>query len=926
MNLLRISAVAAGFVLTLGAAAQTPKKALDHDVYDGWQRVAATVITPDGKYLSWTVNPQEGDGTLYIRNIATGRTLEIPRGNGLSISPDSDWAYCRIRPEFATTRKAKIDKKKKDDMPKDSLAVIRLSDFSVVKYKDVESFKTGHDSMPFAAYKYKKGVVVVNPASGSVDTLKNASSYVFSRDGKSLAVTLEKDKKDSLSFDAIVLCDLSAGRRDTLSRDLPFYGSMNFDRSSRKLVFLSSSDTLEDASRHCAVNVYSDGILSELVPASYKGSDGLIVNENADPFFSVSGDRVFLGLGEYIPPKDSTLYDFETALVDIWNYDAFLTPPQQRIKEKQIKNKTYLSVVNGGEVVRLAGSFFDEISLTQGGDGDWALSVDNTAYRLTSAWDSNEYTDVSLVSLKDGSRREVLHKVSGTPEISPEGKYLYWYDCDDWQWHTYKVATGEQFNLTADCRTAFYDEENDRPMFPEPYDYRPEWTEGDEYVLINDRYDLFRFAPDGSSIQKLTDGRPVKVQFRHGDPVDHGFTAADQRLGLGHPYSAKDRIWLTSFSETTKENGYGYVDGFSGKVKTDHFLDGYSFGSPVVAEKADVIAFTKGNFRTPANLYVSPGALRRQTLQSRVASASRLSKINPQQTEYRWGDVELVHWTAYDGTPLDGLMFIPEGIAEGEKVPLMVYFYEKNSETMFSPRTPAPSRSVVNVPMYVSNGYAVFIPDVVYKTGHPGESAYNCIVSGTEAMCDRYGFIDRDRMAIQGQSWGGYQVAYLITRTNLYKAAGAGAPVGNMTSAYGGIRWESGHVRAMQYEHGQSRIGKSIWDEGGLDLYIENSPIFHVDKVQTPVLIMANDNDGAVPWYQGIEFFSDLRRFQKPAWLLQYNKEAHNLVERRNCKDLSIRLQQFFDHYLKGAPMPAWMKHGVPVWKKDRYFGFENAE
>ncbi|MBO7623198.1 MAG: prolyl oligopeptidase family serine peptidase, partial [Bacteroidales bacterium] len=167
---------------------------------------------------------------------------------------------------------------------------------------------------------------------------------------------------------------------------------------------------------------------------------------------------------------------------------------------------------------------------------------------------------------------------------------------------------------------------------------------------------------------------------------------------------------------------------------------------------------------------------------------------------------------------------------------------------------------------------------------------------------------------------------YLITRTNIYKAAGAGAPVGNMTSAYGGIRWESGHVRAMQYEHGQSRIGKSIWDEGGLDLYIENSPIFHVDKVQTPVLIMANDNDGAVPWYQGIEFFSDLRRFQKPAWLLQYNKEAHNLVERRNCKDLSIRLQQFFDHYLKGTPMPAWMKHGVPVWKKDRYFGFENAE
>ncbi|MDY6277839.1 MAG: prolyl oligopeptidase family serine peptidase, partial [Bacteroidales bacterium] len=132
--------------------------------------------------------------------------------------------------------------------------------------------------------------------------------------------------------------------------------------------------------------------------------------------------------------------------------------------------------------------------------------------------------------------------------------------------------------------------------------------------------------------------------------------------------------------------------------------------------------------------------------------------------------------------------------------------------------------------------------------------------------------------------------------------------------------------RAMQYEHGQSRIGKSMWEEGGLDLYIENSPVFFVDHVTTPVLIMANDADGAVPWYQGIEFFSDLRRFGKPAWLLQYNDEAHNLMQRRNCKDLSRRLQQFFDYYMKDGPMPAWMKNGVPVAKKGQYYGFENAD
>lgn len=253
----------------------------------------------------------------------------------------------------------------------------------------------------------------------------------------------------------------------------------------------------------------------------------------------------------------------------------------------------------------------------------------------------------------------------------------------------------------------------------------------------------------------------------------------------------------------------------------------------------------------------------------------------------------------------------------------MIYFYEKYSETLYQYRQPAPSASTVNLPFFASRGYVVFVPDIVYKDGHPGESAYNCICSGAEAMCEQFPFINKDKMGIQGQSWGGYQTAYLVTRTNMFAAAGAGAPVGNMTSAYGGIRWESGMVRAMQYEHGQSRIGKSLWDEGGLDLYIENSPIFHTQNVTTPTLIMHNDADGAVPWYQGIEFFMALRRFHHPAWLLQYNDEAHNLSQRKNRKDLSIRLSQFFDHYLKDEPMPAWMKTGVPMTRKGEYFGFE---
>ena len=185
-------------------------------------------------------------------------------------------------------------------------------------------------------------------------------------------------------------------------------------------------------------------------------------------------------------------------------------------------------------------------------------------------------------------------------------------------------------------------------------------------------------------------------------------------------------------------------------------------------------------------------------------------------------------------------------------------------------------------------------------------------------------WVDSTKMAIQGQSWGGYQVAYLVTRTKMFAAAGAGAPVANMTSAYGGIRWGTGLNRQFQYERSQTRIGATLWQRQ--DLYIKNSPLFRADKITTPLLIMHNDKDGAVPWYQGIELFTAMRRLGKKVWLLQYNDEDHNLVDRRNRKDLSIRLAQFFDHYLKGAPAARWIREGVPATLKGIEWGTEVEE
>ena len=932
----------------LCATASAQKKPLDHSVYDGWQSTSALTLTDDGRIMTYLVSPQQGDAELVIVNTVDGRELKVERGSAATVSRDGRWAVFSIKAPYADTRQAKIDKKKADEMPKDSLGIVDLSTLTLKKIANVSAFKSALERRNVLAYQteYKKEVpdsvkpapkpekitVVLDLGTGRSDTLRNVDKYVFDRYGDRLAVVFKKDKKDSLSRDEAVLFRLPGMERKTLSEGKKFYSLPNFNDPGDKLVFLASADSNSTGNKHCSVFLYEElwqgkgrkavmtENVEELIPQDY-AIDGLCVTENGSPAFSRNSSRILLGIAECLPPKDTSLVDFETAQLDIWSYDIYMTPPMQKARASQLKTATYESVINLGadrhSIIRLNHELTATTGYFDGAEGQWALVRDNKPYQISSTWDSNSFQDVYLVDMNTGESKCLFKKLNGTANISPGGKYLYWFSDDDLGWHTYRMSDGVSLNVTEAAGVPFYDDEDDHPAPPPSVD-RPHWLDGDEAFLLSDKYDIWKIQPDGKYAVNLTEGkgRSNNWQLSYSNYERSDIPAALTRLGVVKTIGRKEEVFLTVFDRTTKENGIATVSVDKPGLKGS-FTDKFTFSNVTKAKDADIFAYRKGDYKQSPDVY---------TTSSRWADEKRWSAINPQQAEYNWAEKRLVHWNAYDGTPLDGILLTPEDLDPSKKYPMIIYFYEKNSETLYSYVAPAPSRSTVNLTFYASRGYVVFVPDIVYVDGHPGESAYNCICSGAEAMCEQFPFIDKDRMAIQGQSWGGYQTAYLVTRTNMFAAAGAGAPVGNMTSAYGGIRWESGLVRAMQYEHGQSRIGASLWDEGGLDLYIENSPVFHTQNVTTPVLIMHNDNDGAVPWYQGIEFFMALRRFGHPAWLLEYNNEAHNLAERRNSKDLSVRLQQFFDHYLKGEPMPAWMKTGVPTARKGEYFGFELTE
>ena len=507
-----------------------------------------------------------------------------------------------------------------------------------------------------------------------------------------------------------------------------------------------------------------------------------------------------------------------------------------------------------------------------------------------------------MINTGSGQAKTVAKAIAGTPRFSPEAKFIYWYNNIDSAWYAYQIETEKIQQITDNKTVPFYDEINDRPMYPWSYGIAG-WTTNDQCILINDRYDIWSIDPTGKEAPyNLTNGRDRQMRYRY-----IRLEEEERNIDLSKP------VYLHVFDEKTKGGGYATLQ--KGELRSLVFDANFRFQSrPKKAQKANQLLFTKENFQTFPDLHLTD---------LNFSKVKKISSANPQQKDYSWGTIELYEWTDLNGNKLTGLLVKPENFDPTKKYPMLVNFYEKSSNRLHQHRTPLPGRSTINYPFYASKGYIIFNPDVPYRIGYPGESAYNAVIPGVASLIEK-GFVDKDRIGVQGHSWGGYQVAYLINHTNIFKCAESGAPVVNMFSAYGGIRWGSGLSRMFQYEHTQSRIGGTIWEYPLR--YIENSPIFDLDKCNTPVLILHNDKDGAVPWYQGIEYFVGLRRLNKPAWLLNYNDEPHWPVKLQNRKDFNIRMQQYFDYYLMDAAIPKWMKRGVPAMEKGILQGLELEE
>ncbi|MGH9970202.1 MAG: alpha/beta hydrolase family protein, partial [Pyrinomonadaceae bacterium] len=501
-------------------------------------------------------------------------------------------------------------------------------------------------------------------------------------------------------------------------------------------------------------------------------------------------------------------------------------------------------------------------------------------------------SDYYLVTTADGTRKLVASKQRFGVSLSPNAKYAIYFDGKDW--YSYSVADGKVVNLTQNLGPRFFNEENDTPSTPGAYG-NAGWTKDDAHVLLYDRYDAWQVSPDGSSAKNLTDGvgRKEKTELRYVrlDPKERWIDPAKP-------------ILLHADNEDTHDSGF-YRDRVNGALPEKLLMAAKDFNNPTKAKDADAMVLTAARFDEFPDLWVTGLTFK---------DLKKVSNGDAQRASLKWGTAELVNFKNADGVPLKGILLKPENFDPERKYPMIVYIYERLSQSLHAFRNPGPGTSI-NPTYYVSNGYLIFLPDIVYTIGYPGQSAIKCVLPGIQAVVDR-GFVDENAIGIQGHSWGGYQIAYMVTQTKRFRAAAPGALVSNMTSAYSGIRWGTGLPRQFQYEQSQSRIGGSLWEYPMR--FLENSPVFRADRVQTPLLMIHNDEDDAVPWYQGIEYYLALRRLGREVYMFSYNGEKHGLRKRINQKDYTRRLQEFFDHFLKGAPAPEWMAKGIPYLQREK--------
>ena len=914
------------FIIGLPFLAQAQDQLTFEDVMK-FEDITQSSISDQGNWLMYTVAPDRGDARVVVQSVSGTQKYELKLVSSPTMSSDETWVAART--QAALTHRLKDQR----NAPKNGMALLSLEDGSVERIDSVARFEFSNNGQWLVYQKLQSKQVEElkskNKRLGSPLRLRNvATQQEMSFD------FVSEFAFDSLSaYLAFAVVDTSNAKNGLFviyldsQEQLPIeqttfglFSNLTWAPKTSNLAYTTASYNQE--------YLYSDAYL-KLWDSKRNSVSTLVAPDEVDQeyalrsrnqlVFTHDGDRLFYGLRdramvdlemlniaaeefsentELVEGAESVqgaenneqLYDIDAIIsgrgLDIWHGEDPLIKTQEIVTWDRRKNHLYTSVVHLGRKtkwVQLADKIMPEVRIAH--NSERVLGYNNQPYQREITWDGS-YSNWYLVDVNSGDRTSLLTHFGSWPELSPSGQQVVWYA--DKHWHLHTVATNKTQNLTETLDVPFYNEDHDYPSEVPGYGVAG-WTKGDEQVLIYDKFDIWSFT--------TRDGRSINITGGLGRAEHRIFRVIDADRS-GNPVGKNGELLLSSYHDLRKN--FGFYSTYLEDTKVTPLLEeDKKFTFVGKAKHSDAVLYKREAYDEFPNLWVASDA-------SFEAVKQHTQLHMDLKERWNWGTAELVDWLSTDGNFMQGVVIKPDNYDPNKRYPIMTYYYRFFTDRLHDFNEPKTNHRPVFA-QYVSDDYVVFLPDVRFEIGRPGFAATKSVVPGIQKLVE-IGIADSEKLGLHGHSWSGYQTAFIVTQTDIFDAAVSGAPVSNMTSAYGGIRWASGMARSFQYEKTQSRIGKTLV-EAPL-IYLENSPVFYADKITTPMLIQHGDDDGAVPWYQSIEMYIAMRRYNKDVIFLQYHGEPHHLQRFENKLDYAIRMKEYFDYYLKSEGEPEWIISG----------------
>jgi dipeptidyl aminopeptidase/acylaminoacyl peptidase len=928
-NVLRILALACILGGPLGSIAQdapTTKGPITWKDIPSWQstRIGSSILSSNGQWVSWSSGPTTGDLTTTLVKLNDTLRYDFPIGGAASptlFSPDSKFFVYREAPKDAEAKAAA--KSRRPTFNK--LHIVQLNDTSKVSFERIRGFAFNGEDGQWAALTFasaEAGPRGENAPKGSdlllyhlstkeKHNLGNVSEFAFNKSGQHMAFVV--DAADQLG-NGVYIRDMKTGITTLVDQDKAGYSRLRWNEEGTAFTLTKSNKNDKYKSNVISVLGVSKIAGNTFTKIAYNGiedslfPEGKGISENSNISFSDDLNTLFFGITDLEkkeePVKnDSTQTaprppqknndDIEKPDMIIWNWQDKRLQSAQRLQQARDKNFSHTSAyhIKEKKFVQLSDDHLRSVSI--GPKQLYAIGYDYSQYELDNNLSGQSYVDIYVIDLKTGDRTCIMEKyyqsaARGGFSIAPNGKILVYYQKGGY--FAYNLETKATANLTSQIKTSFVNDKFDANVDQMSTPFMG-WSTDSKFVLIRDNYDLFKVSIDGKKYEMLTSNWKKDKLMVNGNysiyPDDKGIDFSKTQ-------------YFNVFNEANKQMGIALLE--PGKsTLTPLFMSDESYGVFRKATKGNTFIFSKENSTNAPELFYTTAA--------NLSDAKQLTKNAPDQEKYDWSSgVKLITYVSDHGDTLQASLYLPANYQPGKVYPTITYIYERLTDELNTYAQPGFPGGGFNRSVYTSNGYAVLMPDIKYKLNDPGMSAVACVIPAVKAAIAT-GIVDEKNVAIHGHSWGGYQTSFLITQTNIFKAAAAGAPLTNMISMYSLIYWNSGSANQSIFESSQGRLTTGYWDNW--DAYTRNSPIYHIKNVQTPLLLLHNDKDGAVDYTQGIEYYNGLRRLNKPVVMITYNGENHGIVKEANRKDYAVRMLEFMDYYLKGKPAPDWWEKGI---------------